>query len=118
MPELNRQHIRNKLRLGTTIGLLLFLIGVILLGYSVSAIQKSEQTLTNTELTLEELWNYESSFSWWKNAYIKLFLPLTGVFMTLGGIILFSKPLLTVLRPKRVLETFSENVKHSCEKEL
>ncbi|PVX24590.1 MAG: hypothetical protein CW691_07180 [Candidatus Bathyarchaeum sp.] len=116
MPKLNGLFRRNPFRLGIVVGVLLFVIGVSLLGYSISAIQQRENTLTSSELTFEELWHYEGSLSWWRNAYVTVFLPLTAVFMALGGIVLFSQPLLSVLRRKRVLETFSENVKVASEK--
>ena len=92
------------------VGVLLLVIGVSLLGYSISTIQESEHLLTSTELSLEELWHYEDSFRWWRNAYVTLFLPLTAVFMALGEIVLFSQPILTMLRRKSVLDIFSENL--------
>jgi len=69
--------------------------------------------LTRTELTIEELWHYECSLQWWRNAHVTLFLPLTAVFITLGYIIMFSKQLLTLLCRKSDLDIFSENLKRA-----
>ncbi len=101
----------NRFRL-TILGILLLLLGVSLLGYSISAIQEREQVLNSANLSLEEMWHYEGSLRWWRNAYVSLFLPLTSVFVALGGFVLLSQPLLTRLHRKNVLENFSENVKH------
>jgi len=115
VPKLNSLFKRNRFRLTAILGVLLLILGVSLLGYSISAIQEREHMLTSTELTLEELWHYEGSLSWWRNAYVTLFLQLTAVFMALGGIVLFSQPLLTMLHRKSVLDNFSENVKRASD---
>jgi hypothetical protein len=94
-------------------GVVLLVLGVSLLGYSISAIQEREQMLNSADLTLEDMWHYEGSLQWWRNAYITVFLPLTAVFLALGGICLISQPLVTRIHRKSVLDNFSENVKRA-----
>ncbi|MCW4014931.1 MAG: hypothetical protein NWF06_01030 [Candidatus Bathyarchaeota archaeon] len=116
MPKLNSLLKANKFRLVAIIGVILLITGISLLGYSISAIQEREQMLANTELSLEELWHYEGSLNWWKNAYDTLFLPLTAVFISLGGIIMVSQPIFIMVRRKNILKTFSENVRRASDK--
>ena len=104
---------KNRFRLAAIMGLLFLVVGVSLLGYSLSAIQEREQMLNSADLTLEEMWRYEGSLSWWRNAYVTVFLPLTLVFTALGVIGLVSQPLLTRLHQKSVLKTFVDNVKRA-----
>jgi hypothetical protein len=75
-------------------GALFLVIGISLLTYSVSAIQDNEQFSNSTDSTLEQMWHYDGSLQWWKNAYTTLFLPLTSVFVTFGGFVLVSQTLL------------------------
>ena len=93
----------NRFRAYTLLGILFLVIGISLLGYSVSAIQDYGQLSDSADLTLEQIWHFDGSFSWWRNAYVTLFLPLTSVFVTLGGVILVTQPLMTRLRHKSVL---------------
>jgi hypothetical protein len=104
---------RNRFRLAAILGVLFLVVGVSLLGYSISAIQEREQLLNSADLTPEEMWHYEGSLSWWRNAYVTVFLPLTVVFVALGVVGLVSQPLLTRLHQKSVLETFVDNVKRA-----
>jgi len=104
---------KNRFRVAAVIGVLFLVIGVSLLGYSISAIQEREQLLNCADLTPEEMWHYEGSLRWWRNAYVTLFLPLTAVFVALGVVSLVSQPLLTRLHHKSVLETFADNVKRA-----
>ena len=91
---------KNRFRVAAVIGVLFLVIGVSLLGYSISAIQEREQLLNCADLTPEEMWHYEGSLRWWRNAYVTLFLPLTAVFVALGVVGLVSQPLLTRLHQK------------------
>jgi hypothetical protein len=100
--KLNAPFTKNRFRASALLGVLFLVIGVSLLVYSVSAIQ-AEQLSNSADLSLEQMWHYDGSFSWWRNAYFALFLPLTSVFVTIGGVILVSQPLLTRLRHKSVL---------------
>jgi len=104
---------KNRFRLAAIMGVLFLVIGVSLLGYSISAIQEREQLLNSADLTPEEMWHYEGSLRWWRNAYVTVFLPLTAVFVALGAVGLVSQPLLTRLHHKSVLETFADNVKRA-----
>ena len=85
------------------LGILFLAIGVSLLVYSVSAIQDIEQLSNSADLTLEQMWHYDGSFGWWRNACFTLFLPLTSVFVTLSGVILVTQPLMKRLHHKSVL---------------
>jgi hypothetical protein len=113
MNELKGLVKRNRFRLAAVMGVLFLVVGVSLLGYSISAIQEREQLLNSADLTPEEMWHYEGSLSWWRNAYVTVFLPLTVVFVALGVVGLVSQPLLTRLHQKSVLETFVDNVKRA-----
>lgn len=94
---------KNRFRVSALLGILFLVVGVSLLGYSVSAIQDYEQLPNSADLSLEQMWHYDGSFSWWRTAYFTLFLPLTSVFVTLGGVILVTQPLMTRLRHKSVI---------------
>jgi hypothetical protein len=113
MNELKGLVKRNRFRLAAVMGVLFLVVGVSLLGYSISAIQEREQLLNSADLTPEEMWRYEGSLSWWRNAYVTVFLPLTVVFVALGVVGLVSQPLLTSLHRKSALETFADNVKRA-----
>jgi len=104
---------RNRFRVAAVVGVLFLVVGVSLLGYSISAIQEREQLLNSADLTPDEMWHYEGSLRWWRNAYVTVFLPLTVVFVALGVVGLVSQPLLTRLHQKSVLETFADNVKRA-----
>jgi len=104
---------KNRFRLAAIMGVLFLVVGVRLLGYSISEIQERELMLNCADLTPEEMWHYEGSLRWWRNAYVTVFLPLTAVFIALGLIGLVSQPLLTRLHHKSVLETFADNVKRA-----
>jgi len=104
---------RNRFRVAAVVGVLFLVVGVSLLGYSISAIQEREQLLNSADLTPNEMWHYEGSLRWWRNAYVTVFLPLTVVFVALGVVGLVSQPLLTRLHQKSVLETFADNVKRA-----
>jgi hypothetical protein len=93
---------KRRFRASALLGILFLVIGVSLLFYSVYAIQ-DEQLSTSADLLLEQMWHYDGSLSWWRNACFTLFLPLTSVFVTMGGVILVSQTLLTRLRHKSVL---------------
>ena len=94
---------KNRFRVSALLGILFLVIGVSLLGYSISAIQDHEQLSNSADLALEQMWKYDGSLRWWRNAYVTLFLPLTAAFLTLGGVVLVSQPLLTRLRHKSVV---------------
>jgi multisubunit Na+/H+ antiporter MnhG subunit len=104
---------RNRFRVAAVIGVMFLVIGVSLLGYSLSAIQEREQLLNSADLTPDEMWQYEGSLSWWRNSYVTVFLPLTVIFVALGIVGLVSQPLWTRLHRKNVLETFADKVKRA-----
>ena len=94
---------KNRFRVSALLGILFLVIGVSLLVYSISAIQDHEQLSNSADFALEQMWNYDGSLRWWRNSYVTLFLPLTAAFLTLGGVVLVSHPLLTRLRHKSVV---------------
>ena len=93
---------KNRFRVHAFMGILFLVIGLSLFGYSVSAIQDYEQLSNSNDLTLEQMWHFDGSLSWWRNAYVTLFLPLASVFVTLSGFILVTQPLFARLRHKSV----------------
>jgi hypothetical protein len=103
MAKLNNLFAGNRFRVSALLGILFLVIGVSLLVYSISAIHNSEQVSSSADLTLEQMWHYDGSLLWWRNAWVTLFLPLTAVFMTFGGVVLVTQPLLTRLRHKSAL---------------
>jgi hypothetical protein len=113
MNELKSLIKRNRFRVAAVMGIMFLVIGVSLLGYSLSAIQEREQLLNSADLTPDEVWQYEGSLSWWRNSYATVFLPLTVVFVALGAVGLVSQPLWIRLHRKSVLETFADNVKRA-----
>jgi hypothetical protein len=103
----------NRFRVAAVMGVMFIVIGVSLFGYSLYAIQERKQLLNSADLTSDEMWRYEGSLLWWRNAYVTVFLPLTAVFVALGVVGLVSQPLLTRLHKKTVLEKFADNVKRA-----
>lgn len=103
MAKLNCLTLRNPFRVSALLGVLFLVIGGILLGHSISVIQDNEPLSNSADWTLEQMWHYDGSISWWRSAYVTLFLPLTAVFMTISGVILVSQQLLARLRHKSVL---------------
>ena len=103
MAELNRLTIRNRFRVSALLGVLFLVIGVSLLGHSISVIQDNEGLSSSADWTLEQIWHYDGSIRWWRSVYVTLFLPLTAVFLTIGGVILVSQQLLARLRQRSVL---------------
>ena len=103
MAKLNDLFTMNRFRMSALLGLILLVAGVSLFGYSISEIHDCEHISDSADLTLEQMWYYDGSPGWWRNAYVTLFLPLTAVFVTLSGVILVTQPLLTRLRHKSVL---------------
>jgi hypothetical protein len=103
MAKLNDLFAGNRFRVSALLGILFLVIGISLLGYSISAMPSSEQVSNSADLMLEQMWHYDGSLQWWRNAWVTLFLPLTAVFVTLGGVVLVIQPLLTRLRHKSVL---------------
>jgi hypothetical protein len=91
---------KNRFRVSTLLGILFLVVGVSLFGYSVSVIQDYGKLSSSADLTLEQMWHYDGSLSWWRNAYFTLLLPLTSVFMTLGGVVLVTQPLMRKLHHK------------------
>jgi uncharacterized membrane protein len=95
----------NKKRFKLTVaGILLLTVGVVLLSYSVSAIQNQKHMLNSSDLSLEEIWNKEGSVRWLQNVSTTLFAPLTAVFLTIGGVGLITTPLVSIVRQKRVID--------------
>ena len=107
-----------KLKVATIIGIVLLISGLSLFGYSLTVIKQHEQTLPTTETSLADLWNFESSMDWWRNAYLTLFLPLTAVFMSISGLVLVSQPLLALLHRKKVERSFTENAEFISQQTL
>jgi hypothetical protein len=101
--KLNRQNIKNPLKTSTLLGALFLVVGLSLLVHSIYAVQDNEQMVASTDWTLEQMWHYDGSISWWSNASVTLFLPLTAVFLTISGVILVSQQLLAMLHHKSVL---------------
>jgi hypothetical protein len=101
--ELNYLSVGNPFRVSALVGVLFLVVGVSLFGHSISVIQDNEPLLSSADWTLEQMWHYDGSVSWWRSAYVTLFLPLTSVFLTIGGVILVSHQLLARLRQKSVL---------------
>ena len=101
MPRLKKSSKGKQARIVVLIGILFLIIGAGLWGYSLYAINEREQILKTGTLTIEEVGRWTGSLIWWKNAYTKIFLPLSIVFVVLGIAVLASRPLTTRLRKKR-----------------
>ena len=70
--------------------------------YSLNLIEQHQQTLNSTEVTLDQLWNFESSLNWWTNVLVTLILPLTSAFMFIGGITLSAQAILQTVNNKKI----------------
>ena len=106
---------KNRFRAAAVIGALFLIIGITIFGYSISAIQERENVLNTGNLTLEERWAYEGALSWWRNAYVTIFLPLTTILIAIGIAGLLTQPIYTRVYHKKVLQNFSQNVKLASE---
>jgi len=96
-------------KLVTLFGILFLIIGSSMFSYSFYLIQENEQTLNSTKVTLDQLWNFESTTNWWKNVSIMLIFPLTSVFILIAGITMSSQAVLQGLKN-------SKNTKPNLEK--
>ena len=103
MPQLKQS------KLVTLFGILFLIIGSSMFSYSFYLIQENEQTLNSTKVTLDQLWNFESTTNWWKNVSIMLIFPLTSVFILIAGITMSSQAVLQGLKN-------SKNTKPNLEK--
>ena len=106
-------HQPNRLQLTILFGILLLLLGTSMFGYSLNLIEEQEQTQNPTEVTLNQLLNLETSINWWKNVCVTLILPLTSVFMLIGGITLSAQAILQVLKKQKKTKTNLENIEIS-----
>ena len=93
---------KDRFRVSALFGILCLIIGVSLLGYSIFTIKDHEQPQNSTDTTLEQIWHYNGSLTWWTKAFFTLFLPFTSVFIILSGLILVIQPILVRLRHKSV----------------
>ena len=103
MANLNCMTPRNAFRISALLGVLFLVVGVSLFVHSISVLQDNGQLANSADWTLEQMWHYDGSISWWNSASVTLFLPLTAVFLTMSGVILVSQQLLAVLRHKSVI---------------
>ncbi|MCW8801877.1 MAG: hypothetical protein OQK81_00810 [Candidatus Bathyarchaeota archaeon] len=90
-----------QLQLITLFGLLMLVIGTGMFGYSLILLTENEQTLNSTDVTLDQLWNFESSLDWWKNVCVTLILPLTSVFILITGLTLSAQAILQSIKNQR-----------------
>ena len=90
-----------QLQLIALFGLLMLVIGTGMFGYSLNLLTENEQTLNSTDLTLDQLWNFESSINWWKNVCVTLILPLTSVFILIAGVTLSAQAILQTLKNQK-----------------
>ena len=70
-------------------------------GHSLSLLSETEQTLNSTNVTLDQLWNFESSLDWWKNVCVTLVFPLTSVFIFFTGITLSAQAISQSIKNQR-----------------
>ena len=75
--------------------------GTGMFGYSLNLLTENEQTLNSTDVTLDQLWNFESSINWWKNVCVTLILPLTSVFILIAGVTLSAQAILQTLKNQK-----------------
>ena len=79
----------------------MLVIGTGMFGYSLNLLTENEQTLNSTDVTLDQLWNFESSINWWKNVCLTLILPLTSVFIIIAGVTLSAQAILQTLKNQK-----------------
>lgn len=72
------------------LSILLIVVGSVLWGFSFFMLQQQEQKI-KTDLPIEEVLSYQSSFSWWKDAYDTSFLPISILLIVLGAVTLVSR---------------------------
>jgi hypothetical protein len=101
MSEPNGLLTKDRFRVSALLGILFLIIGVSLLGYSIT-IKDYEQSPNSTDTTLKQIWYYNGSLTWWTKAFFTLFLPFTSVFIILSGVILVIQPILAKLRHKNI----------------
>jgi hypothetical protein len=90
-----------QLQLIALFGLLMLVIGTGMFGYSLILLTENEQTLNSTDVTLDQLWNFESSINWWKNVCVTLILPLTSVFILIAGVTLSAQAILQTIKNQK-----------------
>jgi hypothetical protein len=99
-----------QLQLIALFGLLMLVIGTGMFGYSLNLLTENEQTLNSTDLTLDQLWNFESSINWWKNVCVTLILPLTSVFILIAGVTLSAQAILQTLKNQKPIAPNLETI--------
>ena len=115
MAKTKRKVTKNGFRATALSDFLLLGIGIILLNHSISTIQNNRPPMNRTGSTVEPMGKYDGSPDWWRNAYTTLFLPLTAVFLTIGGIIMFTQPLLTLKHRKSTINNILEYLNQKSE---
>lgn len=90
-----------QLQLIALFAILLLVIGTGMFGYSLNLLTENEQTLNSTDVTLDQLWNFESSINWWKNVCLTLILPLTSVFILIAGVTLSAQAILQTIKNQK-----------------
>ncbi len=103
----------NRLKLTVLTATLLIIAGFSIWLYTTSVIQGHTQLLTSSNLTPEEVWNYEGALQWWKTTYTTIIIPLTAIMITLGSITLLGPILWTRIQQRYILRTFTDSLERA-----
>ncbi|MCJ7614347.1 hypothetical protein MUO71_06270 [Candidatus Bathyarchaeota archaeon] len=100
----------NRSRLTVLTAILLLTAGCSIWLYTNSVIQGHTQLLNSSNLTPEEVWNYEGALQWWTNTYATTIMPLTAVMITAGFVTLVGPMVWTRIQRRYALKTFTDNL--------
>jgi len=81
------------LRVFQYLGFLLLMVAFLVWFFIMFEIQSNHAILSeaqNLNLEIEQIWAVEGALGWWKNVYVTVIIPLTGILITSGVIALFS----------------------------
>ena len=103
----------NRFKLKVLTATLLLVVGFSIWLYATSVIQGYTQLLNSESLTTEEVWSYEGSLQWWRNAYTTAVLPTTAIMITVGILSLLGPVLWMRIQQRYALRTFTNELEHA-----
>jgi hypothetical protein len=89
---------------------LLLITGFSIWLYAAAAIQGYTNLLNSLTLSMEEVWSYEGSLTWWTTTYTTTIIPLVTVMITAGVLTLLTPIVFERIQQKTALRTFTKEL--------
>jgi hypothetical protein len=100
----------NSFKLTVLTAILLLVAGFSIWLYATSVIQGYTQILESSTLTTEEVWSYEASLQWWRNAYTTAVFPMVATMIAVGAVALVGPVLWARIQRRYALKTFTRKL--------